>query len=117
MLFCTTNFPVLRRTRPDAKCIVLPKHCVFRKISYDRTAYTQNCVSPDSLNRISETKRLETRSNLYYTHRCNIRKLKTIVKGKNKKTRSSPGRFGFAVYSPRGMPYGIHTVDSCDLHS
>ena len=37
MLFCTTNFQ-----------FVLPKHCVFRKISSDRTAYTQNCVSPDS---------------------------------------------------------------------
>ena len=29
-----------------------------------------------------------------------------------------PGRCGFAVYSPRGMPIGnLHTVDSCDLHS
>ena len=36
MLFCTTNFQ-----------FVLPKRCVFRKISYDRTAYTQNCVSPE----------------------------------------------------------------------
>ena len=40
MLFCTTNFQ-----------FVLPKHCVFRKISSDKTAYTQNCVSPE-LNRV-----------------------------------------------------------------
>ena len=32
---------------------VLPKHCVFRKISYDRTAYTQNCVRPELNRRFS----------------------------------------------------------------
>ncbi len=44
--FCTTNFPVLRRTRPDAKRIVLSERCVYRKISSNRTEYSQKCVSP-----------------------------------------------------------------------
>ncbi len=57
-LFCTTNFPVLRRTRPGechkafiplihATCIVTQERCVFRKIFSNKTAYSQNCVSPD----------------------------------------------------------------------
>ena len=43
---CTTNFPVLRRTRPDAKCIVTSEPCVFRKISSNRTIYSRKCISP-----------------------------------------------------------------------
>ena len=42
-------------------------------------------------------------------YRCQFKKITVTV--------PQTGRFGFAVYSPRGMPYGIHTVDSCDLHS
>ncbi len=34
-LFCTTNFPVCATRR-----------CVFREISFNRTIYNQNCVSP-----------------------------------------------------------------------
>ncbi len=69
-LFCSTNFPVLRRTRPDATCIVLPERCVFRQISSNTTTYSQNCVSPKLLKvarfcPLSKTVPLIKRSSLY----------------------------------------------------